>query len=175
MKQFDEQLFKDNDAIGRHAGMMYSIGVFDRVEHNQDQYGIDLLVDADRAMECEVKRVWKGGRFPWPTIQVPVRKAFMPTDLYFLLSDDGVHFVVLTGWDIHSAPTKVVPNKYVSNGEAFYQVPTQHAVHGKFTMPLGSACCSSPVLTRHAPLKYSCMCGVENTCPDLLTLSSPTY
>jgi hypothetical protein len=134
--------------------MLYALSQGWEVEENPDQYGIDLFATKGGetiGIECEVKRVWatQGERFPWGTIQIPVRKKFLDTDLYTLLADNQRYFLVLKGKDINVAAIRVVPNKYIPAGERFYVVPVEFATFYTFPYPVSAftSCCAGPALT----------------------------
>lgn len=130
-KRFDQKLFEENDAAARHAVTQYLLATSDViVENNPDKYGVDLLVTGglqDYAIECEIKRVWKGADFPWNTVQLPARKQKfselgIPVEYWILNAD--LTYAMLIRSDVlqHLTPVEV-PNKYVARGEMFYQIP----------------------------------------------------
>lgn len=134
-KQFSQRLFDENDVNARHA-----------VERLRHYFGIDEFRDSknvytiDREgfrsgnhvlnVEVEVKHNWGQGttQFPFRTIHLPQRK-----EKYFDL-DKPTYFVIfssdLKGAIVFSDRTvkehamlKEVPNKFVAEGELFYDVP----------------------------------------------------
>lgn len=135
-KPFDKALFEKNDALARQAVSQYlrSHGV--TISPNPDQYGVDLFEMEDDefdgpypvlGIECEIKRVWSGPDFPWDTIQLPERKAKYRNGIidvdYYLLNSECTHAIVIPGYLLDEHIPVEVPNKYVSKGERFYQIP----------------------------------------------------
>lgn len=130
-KKFDRELFEANDTAARHAVTRYILATSDvTVENNPDKYGVDLLVTGglmDYAVECEIKRVWKGEDFPWDTLQLPERKAKfiragVPVE-FWILNNELTHAMVIQTDVLLSLTPVEVPNKYVAQGEKFFQVP----------------------------------------------------
>lgn len=134
-KPFDKALFEKNDALARQAVSQFLRAHGIVVRPNPDQYGVDLFEIEDfpegpapvLGIECEIKRVWSGATFPWDTIQLPERKAkyrsaALDVD-YWLLNSECTHAIVIPGYLLDEHIPVEVPNKYVSKGERFYQIP----------------------------------------------------
>lgn len=133
-KHFDQKLFNQNDFPARSRVLDYisSHGLY--AIQNDDKYGPDLVIykgfRPSYYVEVEVKRVWKGsqGYFPWDTIQIPERKGkFLNMGLpieFFILRADLEMAVIIDGATIEKSPLVEVPNKLITAGEKFYQVPT---------------------------------------------------
>ena len=97
--------------------------------HNPNQYAVDLIIEKDKELigyaEIEM-RDWD--HCPFKTIHIPKRK-----DKLFNNNKKTIYFVVSRGmeraWYIDSQVIKdsavaEIPNKAVSQGEYFYDVPT---------------------------------------------------
>lgn len=137
-KAFDEQLYADNDTLAKAtvASAFNRDGLYCRV--NDDLYGPDLCVYLGYKhkyfVECEIKRVWAGGEtFPWETIQIPHRKEKLingttkPVE-FWVLSADLKWAVIIPEEVIVASPVVEVPNRLVSTGELFYQVPVSQCI-----------------------------------------------
>lgn len=143
-KQFDRELFEQQDQRTRSAVMEYlaSEGLY--CTQNPDLYGPDLLVYRGYSklyyIEVECKLVWNnqhdpstGQRvFPWPTVQLPERKAKftrkrLPVE-FWILSKDLQTAVIIPDNVIDSSMLVPVSNRLVSEGELFFQVPVSECI-----------------------------------------------
>lgn len=139
-KKFDKKLHAENDKIARNVVKSFFNNRFSKdgvtIIDNPNKYGVDLWMMRNgniiANLEAEVKIVWKGHRFPFPNIQFPTRKKKFaglgkPT-MYCMLNEDKSR--LLTVWDKYFTDDKIVevPNKYVPQGEMFYQIPLDKAV-----------------------------------------------
>lgn len=164
-KRFDKDLYEQYDALAKSAGIEYlkNQKYTVAIEPNPDRYGADLLYTCrrtakgpveHRSLECEVKTVWKGGGpFPYPTVQVPERKAkyfSMGTD-YFLLADNAQDFCIITGTHILDSALREVPNRYMATGEHFFQVDVSKVTFQQLPYPAKGTmnfCCAELKLLR---------------------------
>lgn len=146
-KAFSRELFNANDNIAKHAGFAHLAHMgADWVSINKNDYGCDLVYrmkgDCEEApprlLEVEVKRTWKGGTFPFPTINVLFRKQkyFIEGADLLLLAGDLQHYLVLSADNILDQTPEEVSNKYVYGMEFFYQVPEGLATYYKLAAPL---------------------------------------
>lgn len=140
-KRFDKKLYIENDKAGKEVvRKTYNSKFFNdniRVYPNLGKYDVDMTMyrgeDIIAYVEVEVKHNWSGYKFPFSTVQIPERKdKFIglgkPTIFCVVNSEKTRFFAVL---DIHLTKDRlrVVPNKYVKEGEKFFQVPV---LLGKF-------------------------------------------
>ena len=128
MKPFSPTLYQANDNA-KYLVIDYLIGRGWTAEVNPDDYGIDILArkgEKEMMVEVEVKHNWVGGEFPFSTVQLPERKtkfAQLPHCWFFIVSSDRGHALAFSGESALSSPLVTVPNKLVSEGERFYQIP----------------------------------------------------
>lgn len=129
-KPFDLELFKQNDQKARLVITKYLQALGYVVSPNPNTYGVDLIAERGNnryGIEVEIKRVWKGPKLPWDTVQLPERKAKYRLEglpvTYCILNNELTHALTFTGSMLDTLTPIVVPNKYVSKGEKFYQVP----------------------------------------------------
>lgn len=130
-KAFDQKLFEENDRAARNAVLNYidSQGLY--AMENDDKYGPDLVLYSGLSpisyIEVEVKRVWHGPDFPWDSVQLPQRKEKfsklkMGTEFYILnLTMD--HAIIIPDSALSKDLLQEVRNKYIPEGEMFFQVP----------------------------------------------------
>lgn len=128
-KKFDKTLYDKNDPAKLKVIEYFKTKDMN-AEVNPDQYGIDLIVDNKIYCEVEVKHNWKGKSFTFPTLQIPERKIkFAKVDdkpvMFIVLNSEHTHAFMVSGKDVLSSPMKEVPNKYVSKGEMFFQIPVE--------------------------------------------------
>jgi hypothetical protein len=128
MKPFDSKLYADNDNAKLHViSLLESNGW--QAEVNPDQYGIDLLATRGSdsiALEVEVKHHWKGQEFPFATVQIPARKqkfAQLASSWFVVVNADRTFALMASGESVLNSKLVIVPNKYVAEGEQFFQVP----------------------------------------------------
>ncbi len=128
-KRFSESLHSKFDAKAREKAKAFIEREYGfEVVDNPDPYGPDLMAyDGERFagyVECEVKDVWKGRRFPFQTIQFPKRKSKFLTDaiLFVMFNSKMNRCLIVDGRDLEKAKLVEVSNKYVKKGEFFYQV-----------------------------------------------------
>lgn len=123
-KKFDQKLFDGNDQPARQAAKKFweSRGVHAR--DNPDRYGPDLILDIGNMLEVEVKHTWKD-KFPFDTLQLPSRKEkFAKLGCMFMVfNSDLTKAFLFDGDTVLDSPRKEVYNKYVSQGEIFFQIP----------------------------------------------------
>jgi hypothetical protein len=134
-KQFDEKLFRENDMRARAAVLVHLWDSGIHAMQNPDKYGPDLVVYGRgfrpiSYVECEVKQAWRseqGLSFPFITVQLPERKGkylrkHLPVEFWILRSDCKA-VVIIPESALSSSLLSEVPNRLVSAGERFYQVP----------------------------------------------------
>ena len=127
-KKFNKDLFEKYDRLARAATTEYLTTRGYKVTPHPDKYAQDLLAVDDEhqfCVECEVKMVWKGDTFPFDSVQLPERKKkFLNSLTQFFIWNEGLTKAV-SFWsdDVRTLEPVEVPNKYISKGEYFYQVP----------------------------------------------------
>jgi hypothetical protein len=128
-KRFDPELHElyDRKAKGTLIDYLTSKGV-QVIEEPFGRYGVDLkAVDTEGNViyfDVEVRPIWSGGEFPFPSVHLPHRKKkFLNLDhpTYFVSfrkdCKAGMVFTVSNGTGVEN-----VPNCYMQ-GENFYSVP----------------------------------------------------
>lgn len=133
-KKFDKNLHKQYDDTARILAKTLLSRLYPfTIKDNSDQYGPDLCcyncIDGQFIgyIECEVKAVWKGDKFPYSDVQIPYRKdKFLNLDqpiLFFMANSNYTQALLVDGVDIAESPIVEVNNVYVPNGEKFFKVP----------------------------------------------------
>jgi hypothetical protein len=129
-KPFNQKVHDACDPPAREAVSKYIKATWDmNAWHNPDQYAVDLIIEKNKELigyaEIEM-RDWD--HCPFKTIHIPKRK-----DKLFNNDKRTIYFVVSRGmskaWYIDTDVIKTsavheIPNKAVSQGEYFYDVPT---------------------------------------------------
>lgn len=132
-KRFDLELYRQNDVPARDAVLSYLISRGSYVVYNPDQYGPDLILYSGYRpisyVEVEIKRVWRADQeqFPWSTVQLPARKKKFATGKmhcdFWILREDLKCALVISDVLLVDERLAMVPNRYVAEGEFFYQIP----------------------------------------------------
>lgn len=126
-KPFDRVLHKENDQPAKVAVKKHLIAKGYVVNENVDIYGIDLKAIRDGVtllIEVEIKKGWKGGRFPFKTVRIPKRKDkfIEDTDWFFVLSKDRKRAVAVKKEILQEKYIDKFNNKYMLN-EPFASQP----------------------------------------------------
>lgn len=120
-KPFSQQLYDDNDGAKLLViEWLKGRGVDAWV--NPDQYGIDVQTDS-MEYEVEVKHNWKGFKFPYETVHIPVRKKkFLKDNMSFaMLNHQLSHVMMIPGTKVLQAPEVIKSTIYTVN-EKFFEV-----------------------------------------------------
>lgn len=144
-KKFDRALYLANDNLAKLAGFKHlkSLGA-KWVSINPNDYGCDVNYRMDHdfdgppmLLETEVKHTWKGGVFPFPTINVLQRKDkyFLEGATLLLLAANKQDYLIIEALDILAHEPTEVPNKYVAQ-EYFRQIPIDRAKFYRLPEPL---------------------------------------
>ncbi len=145
-KLFNRALYLENDSIAKQAGIYHLANNGAKwITINPKKYDCDILYryshDQDTPpslLEVEVKKTWKGGQFPFETVNVLERKSKyfeLGADL-LLLSANLKDYLIIKGSDILAIEPTEVQNKYVHQLEFFYQVPLSLVEFYRFSRPL---------------------------------------
>jgi hypothetical protein len=128
MKPFSPELYATNDNA-KFLIVDWLEGKGYAAEINPDQYGIDILARGKGRtlrVEVEVKHNWMTGSFKYDTLQIPQRKAKFakdPDTWFVVMNHDRTHALLCSGESVLSSDLVEVPNKLVSEGERFFQIP----------------------------------------------------
>lgn len=171
-KAFSKSLFAENDGVARAAGMLHLMAREQvlSIQNNPKKFEVDLLYTylpngTQGMLEVEVKKVWKGGKFPYPSVQVlgRKRKYFCLGADILLLAQNFQDYAIIGHGDILASPTKLVPNRFVAQGEEFFDVPLDKIAFKSFDKPVDMAavfCCAAPKLLRSSdkePHSWECL------------------
>lgn len=139
-KQFSNKLYDEYDVLARQHFKRYleEHGV-EYVDHPFGKYGIDIagrFPDGGVALfDVEVRPIWRenDSKFPFDTIHLPERKGKYlrynykgaPIPTYFIaFRRDYKAFVVIDADDVDEDILIPVKNRYVSDGELFFDIDT---------------------------------------------------
>lgn len=146
-KRFDRELYNQTDKLAKTK--LFSLLEYNdniQASENPKKTGVDILVtnpdtgDLLFNIETEIKRVWKGEKFPYESVQIPERKKKYtglgkPT-LFVMFNEDQTKYLVIRDTDLISSPLVEVPNKYVYKGELFFQVPLEKVSFNNIKKPI---------------------------------------
>lgn len=138
-KKFSEQLYRTNDEPARDTLREWFKSQGLDARNNDDLYGPDIIVYFQGFpifyAEVEVKQAWRKEHklmFPFATIQLPQRKEkFMQLGLmiqFYILRQDLKAAVLIPEHEVTSDRLVEVPNKYISEGELFFQIPVDECL-----------------------------------------------
>lgn len=127
-KVFQQTDFDKHDSAARERAKKFWFANGYVCQDNADEYGVDLVVEKDLKRfycEVEVKTVWHGRKFHYPTIHIPVRKAkFLSKPTQFMIFNSSLTHAAIVGRKaIMESPAVEVPNVKVRAGEKFFDVP----------------------------------------------------
>jgi len=126
-KQFDQSLHDAHDLIGKRR-VAHWIASWGMEVVPGTKYGIDLLVyrNGDLYAQVEVEQRDFGGRCPYETIHVAIRKhKFFQSEiktLLFAVDMAGQWAYYTDAKRILNSPVKEIQNKFVRQQELFYDV-----------------------------------------------------
>ena len=129
-KRFSKSLHSENDIPARAAAVRYWKALGYNVYENANNHIPDLTIETENARfysEVEVKRIWKGEAFQYDTLQIPERKRkYTGLDLpctFMVFNNEQTHVFLCESSTLVTSPIVEVPNKFVPEGELFFQVP----------------------------------------------------
>lgn len=127
-KRFSKHLHRQSDNKGRKAVKAYLTSQNIIAIDNPNECGVDLLLPNENYnVEVEIKKIWKDSYFPFASVQLPYRKqkyteGTKPT-VFFILRKDCKEAFTFPSTVLADLTPVEVPNKYVTSGELFFQVP----------------------------------------------------
>lgn len=135
-KDFDKSLHSAHDAKAKNQAKICWTNRGYLVLDNPNTKGVDLFLcnpDTQEVLaylEVEVKNNWNSKAFQYDTLQIPERKAkyfelYGNKIIYMVFSKDLTQAFIADSLSFKNAKLKEVPNKFVSKGEYFYQVPVK--------------------------------------------------
>lgn len=140
-KKHSDELYKANDSLARDTVLSYLRGHGHFAMNNSDQFGPDIVLYGGLKplsyIEVEIKQAWQGGKFPFPTIQLPERKGKylrlgLPIEFWILAA--GLEAaVIIPDYVITKDMLVEVPNRYIPEGELFFQVPVDLCIIRRLT------------------------------------------
>lgn len=135
-KRFDRELHRSNDEQAKRLVRFMLDNTEFEVKESEDPYSVDLRIFYAGVhianIECEIKRVWQG-KFPYDSLQIPYRKAkycgLGQITFFIIFDNEGKQYMLVDSETMQDSPVAVVHNKYVENGEKFFQVPVKKLKH----------------------------------------------
>ena len=131
-KKFDKELHGKYDNVGREIVKNY----FQKrtkftAKDNPNEYGVDLLLFKENVLvgyaEVEVRKNWNTDKFPFDTLNVPLRKKkLLENDLptyFFSVNYTHTKMFCCEAETVLNSKIQENKNKYVNSNEYFYKVP----------------------------------------------------
>lgn len=130
-KPFNREVYDQTDALARSAvrARLDSKGIH---TISSETFGVDITSLHPIGHEVEVKLVWTG-EWPdaWETVHIPERKGKLFNNgkwvFFWILRADCKEAWLIDSRKLQPGMLKEVPNKEMSNGEYFYDVPVSMA------------------------------------------------
>jgi len=95
--------------------------------HQPDgKYGVDILVNGRKRIEVERRYGWATGQFPYPTVNIPERRAKKfkdEDDVLIIVNGDMTEAIAVSFEVFQHSEMSVLDNQYVK-AEEIYQVGT---------------------------------------------------
>jgi hypothetical protein len=129
-KVFQKDIFDQYDNPARAVAKQFWKNLGYEAQDNPDEFGTDLLVTGKGKKfycEVEVKTVWHGVTFHFPSLHIPVRKAkFLDKSIKFMVFNNSLTHAAIVGHAaVVNAPVVEVPNHYIKKGERFFDIPAE--------------------------------------------------
>ena len=131
-KAFQQNDFNTYDEAARERATAFWERMGFSCKDNPDEFGVDLIVEGNNKRfycEVEVKTVWHGVQFKYPTIHLPVRKdKFLTKPTQFMIFNNSLtHAAVFGRQVVRESPRVEVSNVKIRAGEKFFAVPVSSA------------------------------------------------
>ena len=125
--KFSMKRFEANDPKARELTKLFLNKQFNIVyTDNPDPFGVDLISkDGFAEVEHRSGFCWLNGEFPWPDINIPVRKAkyFEGSNGIYCVWCFDYSVIGICPFDkIINSPVKENKNRYLGQGEYFFKV-----------------------------------------------------
>jgi len=124
-KTFDPKAHARSDAPGKQTVITYLKTIGIEAIENPNKFGIDLIVPgSDVTYEVEQRSIWVNDWF-YASVHVPERKKKFMQDkmVYAVVNRNCTKIMFCPSEVIRKYKPIEVPNRAVSNGEEFYDVP----------------------------------------------------
>jgi hypothetical protein len=134
-KKFSNTLFREHDSKARDKAIEFFANNGLVAKPNTNDFGVDLLIEDETGAtlyfaEVEVKNNWQSGEFPFSTLNIPERKGKYATMyknrmFWLVFNKDVTKMLLVTTEAMRHAKLVEVGNKFIADGELFYQVPVE--------------------------------------------------
>lgn len=135
LKAFEEE----QHALYDHAAKALGIKFWNKLGYscteNPDEFGIDLIVEGQGRKffsEVEIRLTWHGPKFPYETLELPIRKKKFAKDncMFLVINNAQSHALSVPAKHVRSSPIIEKPNKKVPSGtEQFFSIPLELTQH----------------------------------------------
>lgn len=128
-KIFNNEIYKVSDPVKfAVAQKLNKIGYYTKVV---EDFNVDIKVyipeQGYQDHEVEWRTIWKSNLFPYPTIHIPERKTRLinETDLFYWVVNNEINKALVCNAKhcMIKSYLKMIPNKQISTGEEFYDIP----------------------------------------------------
>lgn len=125
-KKFNKSLYEKYDALGKETvkHFMNQMG-YTLVSEEEAYKSHDLIItkgDDELRVEIQVCTSWKTLKFPYPTINMPIRKKANTCDLFITVNHNGSALLVIPMETMLRSPV-ITKDTCYTKGEKFFNAP----------------------------------------------------
>lgn len=125
-KPFSKELYEKYDALGKQMVKSFMIQngyTFVNDEEAYKSHDIVFSKNGDEIrVEVQVCTSWNTLKFPYPTMNMPIRKKHNTCDLFVTVSKSGSSLIIIPMETMLNSPI-ITKNTCYTNGEKFFNAP----------------------------------------------------
>lgn len=137
IRPFKPELYKKCDKIGKQAIIDFfneNLPGCEVIVEPYGKFGVDLkIIKKDKTFiyaECEIRTIWKEGKFPYRTIHVPYRKdKFKSKNTYFITIRGDLGACYFSQLNDNTSIVEIRNTEVEGDKEPFYDVPVENCLY----------------------------------------------